>query len=489
MQIFIRDLLLHQYRLQKQYESYWKLRCLDTPVMIPLVMFGWIPLVLYLFSRFQTRPRVAVIGGILFVYLFFPWYEYALPGPFNYNKLSAGAYGILLGTAIFQPQAFKRFQWHPLDLPISVWCLVPLFTSLSNGLGVYDGVSAAIGRLTMWGAPYYLGRIYFNSREALEDLALGFFLGSLLYVPFCWYEIVMSPRLHRLVYGFHPHSFSQAKRGGGWRPVVFMQHGLMNSMWMVSGFLSGFTLLFSRLLGKRIQQFKALWPFLLHFLFVTILFLKSTGALFLMLLGIAAILATIKTRRPAFLLVLLMLPLLYAGTRATGIWDGQNLIDAAARIASTERTGSLEYRINNETILAEHAWTRPLLGWGEWGRSFVRSAEGEIISVPDGLWILAFGKSGFIGLAALQLVFFIPPLLFLKEFPPARWNDPPVTAILALPLLLTLFALDNLMNDMFNPLMMILAGAITGLHLHRDRQDSAYEPEFDLATPSFPRLL
>ncbi len=457
--------------------------------MIPLVMFGWIPLILYLFTRFQTRPRAAVIGGFLFVYLFFPWHEYSLPGPFNYNKLSAGAYGILLGTAIFQPQAFKRFRWNPLDLPITIWCLVPFLTSLSNGLGAYDGLSAAIGRLTMWGAPYYLGRIYFNSREALEDLALGFFLGSVLYMPLCWYEIVMSPRLHRIVYGFHPHSFSQAKRGGGWRPVIFMQHGLMNSMWMVSGFLSGFTLLYSRRLAERLPQFKSLWPLILLFLFITILFLKSTGALILMLLGIVVIIATIKTRQPALLLALLILPLLYAGTRATGTWDGQSLIDAAASIASSERTGSLEYRIKNETVLSAHAWMRPWLGWGEWGRSFVRDEMGEIISVPDGLWILAFGKSGFIGLVALQLLFFIPPILFLKRFPPSRWNEPPVTAILALPLLLTLFALDNLMNDMFNPLMMILAGAMTGLHLNSDREDSAANPQSQAATPSFPRLL
>jgi hypothetical protein len=113
----------------------------------------------------------------------------------------------------------------------------------------------------------------------MEHLCFGFFFGTLVYIPFCLYEVVMSPRLHRIVYGFHPHSFGQAKRGGGWRPVVFMHHGLMNSMWMVSGFLSGFSLALSGRLKSLMPKFAR--PFtlpLLLALFVTILLLKSTGA-------------------------------------------------------------------------------------------------------------------------------------------------------------------------------------------------------------------
>ncbi len=457
--------------------------------MVPLVMFSWLPLALFLFSTFQKQPRHGVIIGYLFVWMFLPWHEYSLPGPFNYNKISAGAYGILLGTVIFQPDILKRFKWSPWDLPITVWCLVPFFTSVSNGLGAYDGVSSVIGRLTMWGFPYLMGRIYFNSRPALEDLAIGFFLGALVYMPLCWYEIVMSPRLHRIVYGFHPHSFGQAKRAGGWRPVVFTQHGLMNSMFMVTGTLSAFTLVFSGRLNTRFPQWKSLAPIALILLLITIPLLKSVGALFLMILGIGVLIFTLKTRSPIALIGLACLPLLYGGLRSTNRWDGQNLIDAAARLADSERTGSLEYRINNETILVEHAWHRPILGWGEWGRSFVRNEEGEIISVPDGLWILAFGKSGFVGLIALLLLFFLPPLLFLKHFPPSQWTTPESKAILALPLLLILFALDNLMNDMFNPLMITLAGAITGMHIDPSALKETSDP---LETPELkplPRLL
>lgn len=40
------------------------------------------------------------------------------------------------------------------------------------------------------------------------------------------YEVRLSPQLHRIFYGYFPHSFAQQVRGGGFRPVVFLQHGL-----------------------------------------------------------------------------------------------------------------------------------------------------------------------------------------------------------------------------------------------------------------------
>lgn len=440
--------------------------------MVPLAMFGWPPLAIWLFARFRHRPRLAVIAGFLLAWMFLPNYGYKLPALPDYTKISAACFGILLGAAIFDPAVFRRFRLRGWDAPLLVWTLVPFLTSLSNGLGAYDGVSAALGRFTQWGIPYFLGRLYFNRREALEDLLLGFFIGTLVYIPFCWFEIVMSPRLHRIVYGFHPHSFAQAKRSGGWRPVIFMQHGLMNSMWMVSGFVAGFSLLISRRLGRRLPGPLPAWTAAIAVLFVTIILLKSTGALFLLLLG-TLVLMVFRTLRTALPLVLLLaIPLTYATVRSTGLWDGTHLIEAAASAANAERTGSLAFRIENETILAGHALKRPLLGWGEWGRSFVRDEEGRIVSVPDGLWILAFGKSGYVGLSALLLLFFVPPLLFLRRYPPATWKDPAVAAVLAGPLLLALFALDSLMNDMFNPLMLLLAGGLTGLWLQDDPGDT-----------------
>ena len=59
-----------------------------------------------------------------------------------------------------------------------------------------------------------------------------FVLGGLIYVPLCLFEVRMSPQLHNMVYGFAQHSFGQTVRGGGWRPMVFMQHGLAVGLFM-----------------------------------------------------------------------------------------------------------------------------------------------------------------------------------------------------------------------------------------------------------------
>ena len=65
-----------------------------------------------------------------------------------------------------------------------------------------------------------------------HNLAIGLFIGGLVYVPLCWLEVQLSPQLHRWLYGKHQHAFIQQMRDGGYRPMVFMQHGLMVGMWM-----------------------------------------------------------------------------------------------------------------------------------------------------------------------------------------------------------------------------------------------------------------
>src|SRR5439155_21163091 len=65
------------------------------------------------------------------------------------------------------------------------------------------------------------------------------FIGGLVYVPLCWFEVRMSPQLHVWVYGVRHHAFVQQMRDGGYRPMVFMQHGLMVAMWMAMTSLIG----------------------------------------------------------------------------------------------------------------------------------------------------------------------------------------------------------------------------------------------------------
>ena len=58
-------------------------------------------------------------------------------------------------------------------------------------------------------------------------------LAGLLYSALIVFEIRMSPQLHKWVYGFFPHTWGQQVRYGGFRPVVFLGHGLWVSMFTV----------------------------------------------------------------------------------------------------------------------------------------------------------------------------------------------------------------------------------------------------------------
>ncbi len=461
--------------------------------LVPLTMFGWIPLALGLFRR--LRPHHAVIAGFLLAWMFLPQYDYELPGLPNYSKVSAASYGILLGTFLFNRGAFDRIRFHPLDLPVALWCLSSFCSSLTNGLGVWDGLSAFLGKVTVWGIPYFIGRLYFDTPEALRDLCLGIFLAALLYAPFCLYEVVMSPRLHKTVYGWHPHKFGQTKRGGGWRPVVFMKHGLMTAMWMGGGALAGVCLTLGRNLGKRLPVFPLPSKLAVLGVVVTFLLCKSMGAFLLMVLGLAAILLATRARRTWLLLFIMIYPVFYMTTRGTGLWDAQNLLRVVQQHTSNERSGSLEFRIVNENILAGKARERPVFGWAGWKRSYVRDDAGVPISIPDGLWIIALGQNGVFGLAALTLTLLLPQVLFLRRYPVHTWREPPAAALAPLSVLLGLFMIDNLLNDMFNPVMLLSAGGITGLAIRQPAgrptgpaalgPDTGARPE----TPLTPRLL
>ncbi len=430
-------------------------------------MFGYLPLSLWLFKKLS--PQRAVIAVFALGWMFLPQYSFDLPGIPDYTKISAIAYSILLGTWLYNRKVLSDFKPHVVDLPIVVWCITPFFTSVSNDLGAYDGSSELLNTSVKWGLPYFIGRLYFNNRQALTELAFGIFIAGLIYMPLCLIEVKMSPQLHNAVYGFHAHDFIQAKRGGGFRPVVFMEHGLMVAMWMVMAFLSGFQLYRSGWLGEQFPKYRKHWKYALLALFVTIILNKSAGALALILLAIAALRILHATRSMLPILALVLVPVIYVVARGGGFWDGKELIQAAGGVASDDRSASLTYRLWNENILMEKAKLHFYLGWGKYQRSFVFNEEGKAISVPDGFWILTFGQFGVVGLTAVGILLTLPPLLFLHRFPPREWREPAVNAIVAQPLIIALFTIDSLFNAMFNPLVLLLSGGISCMWINRRR--------------------
>src|SRR5688572_11936637 len=117
-----------------------------------IALLAWIPAVLVMFM--VLPPRRAVITALVAAWLFLPMAAYALPGLPDYTKMSATCVGVLIGAVLFDPQRFEQFRPNWLDLPMLTLCASPVLSSLSNGLGWHEAMSASLSQATTWGIAY-----------------------------------------------------------------------------------------------------------------------------------------------------------------------------------------------------------------------------------------------------------------------------------------------------------------------------------------------
>ena len=424
---------------------------------VPLLLFGWPVVALLLFL--VMRPRRAVLATILLSVMFLPIAGYKLAGLPAYTKMTATALAALLGVALFDTRRLLAFRPRWVDLPMAVWCVCPLFSSVTNDLGIHDGFTSVFYQTFTWGIPYLLGRIYLTDLLGMYETAVALFIGGLIYTPLCLVEIRLSPQLHTWVYGFHQHSFAQSFRFGGYRPTVFMDHGLMVGFWMSMATLAGFWLWYSGTM-KTMFRVSLLW-FLVP-LAVTTLLCKSFGAVVLLLVGIGVLIASRHSANRAFILALALAPVLYMTLRIPGIWSGGDLTELVSSV-DRSRAASLQFRLDNEDKLLERAQMRPLFGWGGWGRARVRDPQGRDISVTDGLWIIALGNNGFVGLFALTGTVLVAFWGLWSRFPARVWKHRYVSPAVAMCVMVLLFLIDCLFNDMKNPAYTLAGGGLACL--------------------------
>lgn len=458
-------------------------------LLVYLVMFGWIPLVLYLFHQLPVQR--ALVLSFIGAWLFLPQVSFSLPGLPDFTKMSATCYGILLATFIFDAKRFQQFKWNWIDLPMLIWCLCPLASSLTNDLGLYDGLSAALTQTVTWGFPYFLGRLYLGSLKGLKQLAVGIMIGGLLYVPLCLLEIRLSPQLHRWFYGYHAHSFEQTVRLGGFRPTVFMEHGLMVGVWMMTATLMAIWLWRAGTL-THLWQIPMIW--LVLALGVTFVLLKSTGAYVLLVISLALLWVVTWSRTSFAIGLITLLMVAYLTVSTTSLLTpayAQQIVAMTSQVTGSERAESLAYRWENERLLSAKARQRPIFGWGGWGRARVYDEQGRDISVTDSLWIIAFGNHGLVGLVSLITALVLPILSVARRIPVANWTHPAAAPVAALAVALITYSLDCLVNAMVNPVFALVAGGLSGLavqdiHRRRPRQSGQTRMRRPGNQPSYP---
>jgi hypothetical protein len=452
-------------------------------IQAKLAMIAWLPIVFYLFTIYGPRKAVIVsfIGGLLFL----PQRAgFPLPLIPDYEGMVATCYGIVLAIVIHDSQRLREFKPRWIDLPMLIWCICPIFSSLTNGLGFYDGINEAITQAVTWGLPYFLGRFYLNNLAAQRELALNIIKGGLLYVPLCLYEGRMSPQLHNILYGYYPHTsgIAQSYRLGGYRPMVFMEHGLMVGMWMMMVTLVAFWLWQAKTLSTIWHIPIERWVIVIT---LTFIWCRSTGAYGYLLYGLIILFSAKWLHSRLFLLLLIIGIIYYLYTSATGHFDSEGIISFVGKITNPERSQSLEFRFDNEALLADHARNKLLFGWGGWGRNrlYAENWHGifEDLAVTDSLWIIAFGINGLLGLVSLITSLILPIISFcFVGYPVKTWFDPKVAPAAVLATTLLLFILDCLLNDMFNPVFPLISGGLSGLVIEERAKAKAETNNKDL---------
>lgn len=424
-----------------------------------LAVFGIVPLGVLLFAIMPARRAVAAV--YVLGWMFLPP-NIGIPVPIvpDWAKPVAINFAALLGVLAFDSSRVFRFRLAAFDIPVLLWMLWPLFVSITNDLGVNDGFSGIYGNFHWWGIAYFMGRLYFSDPAGIRDLAYWIALGTIIYIPFVCFELVMSPQLNRMLYGYHQTGFGMSRRGSGWRPMVFMQHGLQLTLWMCSGALICLIFWMNRSVRTILYFPMWLWTIVLTLVAVAC---QSFGAVALML-GMMVVAVVSKNLRFRLLIgIVLLIPPTYMVMRMTGLWDGSSLIELSRMIGGDGRAGSLMVRIRNETAFIDRALEQPIAGWGGHNRYRPTDAEAGFRVLSDGYWIIILGQTGLVGLAFLLWFFLAPVVMFLSRWRSAAVTHPWLAPGLALSLVMCMFIIDCLFNAMPNIVYGLAAGAVAGL--------------------------
>ena len=440
-----------------------------------MIALAWTMLVLWPFVSivfFATmRLPVALCATLLGGYLLLPsQISVDLPVLPALDKHSVPALTALLFTAIMmrRQDAWPTMPgWvprHPVALVCLGFLLVMSFgTALTNGdslvfgprhvtgLRMYDAFSIGLGFLMIL-IPFVLGRKVFSSIEGQRLLLICLIAMAVVYAFPALFEVRMSPRLNKMIYGFFSHSWIQHIRGGGFRPLVFLDHGLWLGIFFTSAALAAFALVrhaktpFERALFLG----SGLW------IFFTILLSKVFGALLILLTLLPICLFFPKRLQVLALASIACVVLIYPMMRAVDLVPTGQIV-AFAQNFSDERAGSLQFRVDNEDQLLERASQRPIFGWGGFSRNEIFDERGRNRSTTDGYWIIIFGQNGWLGYLGTFGLLTAGAILLFRERPESLH---PYSIAIGFALVGNL--VDLLPNAGTSPLTWMMAGALLG---------------------------
>lgn len=429
------------------------------------MLLFWPVVATLLFRRLPIER--AFIWSILAAYLVLPPkanFDYPLLPPFD-KTLIPSIVAVVLAVAVYKVK-FRLPESGLVRLLMFLYVFGPVVTTYNNqdffpfeeGGGVPSmSITDVFGQVFMQATalvPFLLGARLLATEEAQRDLLWALMVGLLAYSLPMLVEVRMSPQINVWIYGFFQHDFAQMMREGGFRPVVFLPHGLWMAILTVGAVMAA-----AGLWRAATGQTKAFLSYATAYLGVILVLCKSYAALLYGLAFVPVILYLHQRVQVSIAAALVLLAFSYPLLRSADLVPVRPLVEQVQTI-NKERAQSLEFRLDNEDALIEHAYERPLFGWGSWGRHLTfDEVTGKQLTVADGRWIITLGVYGYIGYLA---EFGLLALAVLRIWRRAGVEGflSPYSGPLALILAVNMF--DMLPNATLTPVTWMIAGALTG---------------------------
>ncbi|MES2499987.1 MAG: hypothetical protein V4570_05600 [Pseudomonadota bacterium] len=429
-----------------------------------LVFFSWPMVVFWMLKRYPTDKAIFLATTLAIFYLpnnfgidlpFIP--------PLDRDSLTALSLFVFLFTLRKKVRVFipglptKIILMYFVVLVISVQLNaypVTIGGKFLPGLSIYDAVSNVI-RIFLWMMPFFMGRYFLNNLESNEPIFKALIIIVLIYTLPMLIELKMSPQIHHWIYGYSPGRFLQQMRGDGFRPIVFVGHGLALAFLVFTAAIAAFAL------HKNKVRFTLMSPSgVVIYLLVIIFLCKTWSAMMYALFAMYAIYKLAPTKQIKWALLLAGLILLYPVSKTMDIFPDKEIISKIKNF-SPERAGSLETRFINEEILLVRALEQPYFGWAGWGRNRIYDSTGRDITVTDGKWIIELGLNGIIGFVFYYLILLMPLIYARKNI---RYIQEPKDKVYfsALALILGICIIDSVPNTGMGPMHLLLAGALLG---------------------------
>lgn len=444
-----------------------------------MALFVIWPFVAYkLFKRYNLEKSVILL--FLVPYLFLP-----VPHAFTPIKLpllppldkEAIPVFVALGLLYFNKIKINYLPKFRVSLFFCLALLLsPFLTVLTNtdplvfptrqipGLKFTEALSIFVSMFTRIYIPFVIGYALLGSNKAHEEFVKLIFVFGLIYSLLMLYEVRMSPQIHRDFYGYFPHDWRQQIRAGGFRPVVFLGHGLLVALYGCFSAIAAFVLWRNK---HELVRGKGVF-IVLYFCVVLVLCKTYSAIIYFLFFVVITMLFGVRNRLRVVSFIaglVLFYPLIRGFLPLSEITQFFMGLDP-------ERAGSLQFRFDNEDVLLAKANERPFFGWGTWGRNRVfNPVTGEDMTVTDGVWIINYGVFGWLGyIGTLGLIAYA--LIAIKRVLNTKNEAEFSSYTLALAIILAIFLIDQIPNASLNHVSYLIAGAL----LARAKQLAEFKP-------------